>query len=211
MGSALTGRALWHPRDMAKMALPRPRALTTTIPGGLRIVIPTRKNLFVLLFLTLWLCGWAFGEVAVASKFLSGSVGVEAPTAFLSVWLIGWTLGGAFAVVAWIWNAFGREVIAVEAGELRVRHETLRLGWTRVFDASHVRAWRISPPAFDPWSPSGSLRFWGLGGGLLAFDYGARTFRMAAAIEEAEATTIAEELRAWLPASGSVETSSSVR
>jgi hypothetical protein len=38
------------------------------------------------------------------------------------------------------------------------------------------------------------MRFWGIGGGLIAFDYGAKTFRFGASLDEAEAQDIVKEL-----------------
>ncbi len=40
-----------------------------------------------------------------------------------------------------------------------------------------------------------SLYFWGVGGGTIAFDYGAKTYRFGAQLEEAEAKQIIQAVR----------------
>lgn len=191
-------------RGMVRMKPGRPRAVTESTPGGLRIAVRTRKNVFLLLFLPVWLVGWAFGEVTVIYKLIdeaSDLRGAPLPfSGFLLVWLVGWTLGGGFALLAFVWNAWGREVLEVSRGALRVRHEVLGLGRTREYDLAHVRAVRVSPAPFDPWSSRGALRYWGFGNGVVAFDYGATTVRVLAGVEEAEAAGLVEALGARAPA-----------
>jgi hypothetical protein len=40
------------------------------------------------------------------------------------------------------------------------------------------------------------MQFWGIGGGPVTFDYGARTFRFGASVDEAEARDIVNQLKA---------------
>lgn len=48
---------------------------------------------FTVLFLLMWLGGWAVGEFVVASMVLSGNANL-----FMIFWLAGWTVGGVFAI-----------------------------------------------------------------------------------------------------------------
>lgn len=57
-------------------------------PDGYRVVIPARRNWFVLLFLCAWLGGWVFGELGASGDLLRG--GDKTPMGFLSLWLVGW-------------------------------------------------------------------------------------------------------------------------
>lgn len=161
------------------------------------MVIPSRKSWLALPFLSVWLVGWAFGEVSVVSALLRGP---PAPGAlFMVVWLTLWTLGGAAALATLAWGIAGREVIIAGAGVLAVRREVLGVGRSREYAATHVRNLRVAPAAFDPFDVRSSLRFWGLGGGLIAFDHGARTVRFGAGVEEAEAADLLQALRERLP------------
>lgn len=49
----------------------------------------------VALFLSFWLCGWAFGWISAANQLFSGGKGAGP---FLIIWLGGWTVGGVFAI-----------------------------------------------------------------------------------------------------------------
>jgi len=153
------------------------------------------------LFLIAWLGGWAFGEVSASGELLRN--GDKTPTAFLTFWLAGWTLGGAFAASAVIWQLAGREVISVSSNTLLHRAEAFGLGWSRSYKASEVRNFRSTEYASNSFT---NQRAWlppvtGAGFGPVAFDYGARTIRMASSLEEAEAKMLVRELSPRLPRS----------
>ena len=67
----------------------------------------------------------------------------------------------------------------------------------------HISNLRVSPQPFNPFNFSASLQFWGVGGGAIAFDYGARTYRFGGGVDEAEANqiiaTIKERYKLSLP------------
>jgi hypothetical protein len=116
------------------------------------------------------------------------------PTFFLIFWLLGWTAGGVFALYALLWLAVGKEIVSLRPGSLTIKLAVLGVGLTREYDLAHIKNLRVSP---EPANPFGwSMSFWGIGGGLIAFDYGAKTVRFAASIEEAEASQIVSDLEA---------------
>lgn len=186
---------------MVKVSPAATRSTITVVPRGLRIVIPVRRHLFIILFLGFWLLGWAFGEVMAGAALVCHAGGVDCgpfhPTGpeggaslFLLVWLLAWTVGGGAALLAWVWVAFGREIVTVTDRALTVRKDVLGRGREREHDMAHVRDLRVSLAPFNPWDPSGALRMWGVGGGTIAFDYGARTVRFGGGLDEAEARQI---------------------
>jgi hypothetical protein len=120
---------------------------------------------------------------------------------FTLAWLVGWTVAGAAIVLAIAWTAFGREVVTIADGDLTVRQAVGRFGRTREYDLSHLRRLRIAPASFDLFSPTASMRLLGLTGGSLAFDYGARTYRLGGGIDEAEADALLKTLDTHVPAS----------
>ncbi len=166
---------------------------------GLRASIPARRNWFVVLFLAAWLGGWVFGEVSAASELLSPRD--KSPTAFLAFWLVGWTLGGAFCIFTVLWQLAGREVLTVTPSELTHRLEVFGLGWTRAYRRSEVKNLRATEYSHNPFT---NQRAWfpplgGSGDGPIAFDYGARTIRLAPALEESEAKMLVRELGTQFP------------
>jgi hypothetical protein len=127
--------------------------------------------------------------------------GDKTPSAFLAFWLAGWTLGGAFAIGAVLWQLDGREIITVNAVALTHRVEVFGFGRERTFRASDVKSLRSTEFASSVFT---NQRAWfppitGSGYGPVAFDYGARTIRIASSLEEAEAKMLVQELSARLP------------
>ncbi len=176
-----------------------PRFALESTPAGLRAIVPARRNIFVLLFMCVWLGGWAFGEMHAIRELLSPSE--KTPQLFLTVWLAGWTLGGAFALGTVAWQFAGREVISVNGTNLEHRVEAFGVGRTRTYRLSEVKNLRATDYSANPftnqtaWFPPVT----GSGFGPVAFDYGARTLRLAPALEEAEAKLLVSKLAPRLP------------
>jgi hypothetical protein len=120
----------------------------------------------------------------------------DAPKLFLGAWLLMWTVGGGVAIFAWLWMAKGVERILLRGDALVLKREVSGVGRTREYDLSHVGNLRVAPASWNPYDWSSAMQFWGIGGGLIAFDYGARTFRFGSSIDEAEARDIADQLKA---------------
>jgi hypothetical protein len=161
-------------------------------PDGLELVVPAKRNVFIVIFLLAWLGGWTFGELSALGKLLSGA---EGAAGFLFFWLVGWTIGGGFAAFTVLWMLVGRERIILRPRILAIRREALGLGLTREYDLTHVRNLRVSVGGYDPFGWAAGARFWGFGGGPVAFDYGAKSVRLAAAVDEPEAAQIVRELK----------------
>jgi hypothetical protein len=177
---------------------------TEFLDGKWRITLPGRRNWFVLIVLSLWLCGWAFGELGALGS-LAAMAGVPSPlrvgaramgaggAAFLSFWLIAWTAGGCWAVYNWLWMFAGREEVTIAPDVLSIAR--VIPGWSRRKDyrASDVRGLRVSVSVPNAADPSASMRaFGGSGGHCLAFDYGAKTIRFGS-LDEAELKMVLAE------------------
>jgi hypothetical protein len=109
-------------------------------------------------------------------------------------WVGAWTVGGGFIGYSWRWTVFSVERIVLRPSMLVIKRD-LGTGRNRQYDLTHVKNLRVSSPSFNPFDFSAALQFWGIGGGLIAFDYGARTFRFATGVEEAEAHSIVTRLK----------------
>jgi hypothetical protein len=179
------------------VVLPKPSRYTISDLGSALVVtVPSRKNVFEIGFLLIWLTGWAFGEVAAAGVLL-GSVmglfglsdGVERSGgmgavswgigAFLLVWLTFWTVGGLMALSRVLWQLFGREVIEVNDEAIILQKRILRFGRPKVYLVEHISRLR----ALDHVG-TGHDR------GSVAFDYGAETIRWGAGLNRTQAEEI---------------------
>lgn len=184
-------------------ALPRYQIEHTA--SGIRVAVPARRSWFVILFLCVWFAGWIFGETSAISQLTDPQK--KSADAFLFIWLIGWTLGGGWVLLTVVWQLFGKEIIMVEQGAIAHRAEILGIGRTWLYatnQVTHLRAVEFSSNMLSKqaaWKPP----FFGDMGGPIAFDYGARSIRIAPSLDEAEARLLVHKLQGRLPASASEE------
>ena len=170
------------------------RARILDEPGALRVVISAPGHRGLAVFLAVWLCGWALGEVAVVRALFSAggpplepaSGGPASTPLFLALWLLGWTLGGAVALAAFVIAAFGRETVHLDGQTLVLARTPLPWPRTRRFAFHDLRRLRVDPEgggADDALPQPG-------GRGSLAFDLAAQTHRFGQGLEAAEATAV---------------------
>ena len=182
---------------MHVVPVPGRRSTVEDTPDGLKIVIPTKKNWFIIIFMGFWLCGWLVGEIVAPTTFFSEEMPASGRF-FMIAWLGGWTVGGCIAIYFWLWTLVGKEIV-VGNPHLTIKRDVFGYGRLKRYESSSVKGFRLSPPQFNPWDFQSGLRFWGMGGGLIAFDYGSSTIRFGNGIEEAEASTILDEIAGRLP------------
>lgn len=164
------------------------------VSGETKAFIPAKRNWFVILFLSFWLCAWLFGELSALNQLVNSED--QEARAFLIFWILGWTVGGAFAGVCVFWQISGREIITVSEDTFAHRIEVFGLGRERLYRKLDVKELRFSPSTFSPfthqlaWMPP----IIGSGWGAIAFDYGASTLRIGGSLEEAEAKLLVDKL-----------------
>ncbi|MGE5397651.1 MAG: hypothetical protein ACM3MK_09000 [Chitinophagales bacterium] len=165
------------------------RALIQELDGKIRVVIPTKKNWFIILFVGFWLCGWAFGELSVLGEIFKSDKpgGVDI---FLIAWLGGWTVGGAWAIYAFLWNLAGHEEIIIASSNISIAKKILGLGLNKEYSLSDAKRFRVSTERNNTWFNSGGMSYWGFKDGKIRFDYGMKTIRFAGQVDEAEANHI---------------------
>ncbi len=179
------------------------RAQINNTGNGLEISIPSKKNWFIIIFLSIWMCGWAIGEVSAITALATGVVSSKnsgGAGLFMTVWLTGWTVGGAFCIAILGWNLAGRELISLSNGILKIERKAFNIGQTKEYSLADAANFRISRSA-NMWEASTSfgagMEFWGLGGGIISFDYGMRTVKFANGIDEAEGNHIISEMKSY--------------
>lgn len=180
-----------------------PRATVTDEPDGLRIDIPARRHWAAILFLAAWSIGWLLGEVAVPFQIFDPATD-SVSKGFLSLWELGWTVAGAGIFYIWWWFVSGHEVLLFDPTLLIVTRRTTLFSRNQRFDLSQMEDLRASPVTSNRSLADvrGFFAAYGISGGHIAFDYGAKTYRFGAGIEEAEAKQIVALIKSRFPALG---------
>ena len=190
---------------MPKVEPSGPRSTITETPDGLRIVIPARRNWFLVLFIAVWLTMWVSigGTFAYTSLVRAGLGGLGL---FVLAWSAIWLVTSATMLYNLLWLAAGREVITVSERSLSTRRRIgpFRAGRCYEYTAEHIRDLRPDAGlSGGPWGSFGwNMRWGGIGVGGMAFDYGSRTHRFGDGIDEAEAKQIIAVIVQRLPSSG---------
>ena len=188
---------------MVKISPAAGRAQVREDGRGIEIVIPARRQAYVIAFLGFWLVCWAAAEGIVPAVLLRR----ELPTAmraFVAGWLCLWTLGGVLIIYLWLWMLVGKEVIRLDGATLSVKRDVLGAGRTREFEWAHVADLRPSPDEASPWL---HMSRWGYRPmlpepGRILFDYGAKTYRFGGGVDAPEARDLIERMTARYTLSG---------
>jgi hypothetical protein len=163
--------------------------------NSLEFQIPTKKNWFIIFFLSIWMCGWFMGESFAIGQVFSNDTPLFA-NLFLLVWLVGWTVGGFFAIAMLLWTVAGQEIIKVDNGILELGRQIFSFKKSKKYHINEIRFMRINPSAEnDIWSTGYQRNFFGLKGGVLKLDYGLKTLKFGGGIDEAEGRLIIETLK----------------
>jgi hypothetical protein len=162
------------------------------------------------LFLAVWLCGWAVGEIFVGvtlvnsvAQFLAGGETIfTGETLFLVFWLAFWTLGGGFALYTVSMQVAGREVIEVSHDAIKIAKKAFGVGLGKTYNAINIDNLRIDeslpqfaaatsqlPPALGRFSRGAAAA-----NGALAFDYGGSTVRFGIGLSLDEARQLLGEI-----------------
>jgi len=160
-------------------------------PEGLCIVIPARRQTYMLFVLPVWLVFWALGEGAALRGLLNRDESTAIPNAFWIVWLVPWTLGGIQTLVTWLWMVAGQERIVLGPYLLSHRYELFGVGRTREFALTDIRGLHVSSEPKREWPRRPRV----FTGGVIVLESKARPFRFGAGIDIAEGRMIVERLK----------------
>ena len=163
----------------------------------IQIIIPAKRNWFIIIFIGAWLGGWLMGEL-FALGAVTGLFSGRSPAGFFILfWLVAWTVGGFFAFRTFLWNLKGREIVTVGQGRLAIDKKGALLSKPKEYDLNEVKNLRVQDD--DPsYGMFGGRRnnFGAFGlGGTIRFDYGLQTVKFANGVDEAEARFIINKLK----------------
>ena len=175
----------------------KPRFTAERIGSDLVVTSLPRRNWFILLFIFVWLGGWTIGGMTAFAAVLQPGPN----RAFMGFWLIGWTLGELYALGIVLWQLTGREQLTVSSKGFVHRIFAAGLSRAREFAAADIKHLRASPHLLSPWMDQRGMMppLFGAGHGAIAFDYGAKTYRIGSGLDEAEARLVLAEIAKFSP------------
>ena len=174
---------------MAQVTPSAPRARTTENGQELRVFVPARRDLLLAAFMLTF----------IVSPYLRRETRNDP---FFLICGAVFAVGATFCL---LWQAKGVEEIAVSDTAFSVRYSLFGGGKAWEFDPGKMRDLRVSSNyvAMSTWTAwfgtrrKNKLREWnptGIWCGPLAFDYGAKTYRFGAGLDEAEARDVLPHL-----------------
>jgi hypothetical protein len=184
----------WSEHPVAKRKPTASRVTITDTPGELCIVMPNRRSWFVIGLLAFWICAWGAGEVIGSTTLFKGEV-PPGEEGLMLAWLGVWTVSGLAALLALQWQVMGKEIVTVQGQTLKTRREGGGMGFGKEYDVQQMTNLRVEEPRFSPFDVSASFQIWGIGGGVIAFESGAKTHRFGAGLDEAEAKQIVTAIK----------------
>lgn len=142
-----------------KVEVPARRSTIMDSLDRFEIIIPAKRNIFVVAFLGFWTIGWACGEVFTIWQLFFGAVGHNFSNVFLFAWLGAWTVGGAVAIYTWLWMVNGKERIILRRTTLSTKRDISGFGSIREYDLNHIKNLRVSAQSYNAFDVSHAMSF----------------------------------------------------
>ncbi|MCP4182864.1 MAG: hypothetical protein GY761_06030 [Hyphomicrobiales bacterium] len=178
--------------------LGKSRVIVRNIESGLGIIIPSRRQYFVLAFLLFWICGWTIGGISAISALLIDNVPLTAQT-FMLFWLGGWALGWFFAATTILWQLFGEEVIIVTSGVLTIYRRLIFDFGKKMYAVANVKNMEHTPHTESSFFQKHSQNTSIFGVPAVSFDYGAKSVRLGRGLDNAEVRMLLGTMKKKIP------------
>jgi hypothetical protein len=194
----------------------KPRHIVEKTDNLVRVTLPSQRNIFLVLFACLVVLMWgylvyALVRIAVAAYQIieigknstppvqPGSAFSFIPIFFFFFLLV--TLGfGIFSIYRLCWLIAGKEVIEANPQTLRITKQIFQWKRSKEYPSEKVNDLRPNTqPLSTLFFPGKRVKKFLGGAGMIAFDYGERTFSFGQDVDEAEARQIILAIQKGLP------------
>lgn len=179
--------------------------------SSLRLVTRPPRVWCSMLFLIVWLGGWALGEYFALSSLiqqilplLSGETTINQvqwmPTIFLIFWLTLWTFGGLLALWNVIWPLFGREITTIDHEGISIQKAVLGIGPRKHYDGAwidNLHSSRTIDPNRERSIPFKTFKLWTQAN--LVFEYNGQIVNFGVGLEADHARNIETAIYSRFP------------
>lgn len=134
---------------------------------------------------------WLFFEVTIVVSVFSGETGISG-----AVFAVIWSILGVFLLYNLIWLVTSSEEIQITQTSITLNQVVLGYKRSKKYLAEHIKDLELG---YISTKEINAGRFMLSNTGLISFDYGAKTYRFANAIEKAEAKQIISKIQNKFP------------
>ena len=176
-----------------------PKHKTEISDEKLIISMPSKKIFPFIIVFGVWSLIWLSVEIGLVAEIFITQEYNFLGVLFFIFWFILWNLLGAFLLYNLMWQLVGKEEIQVTNGSITISQVIIGYKRSKEYLAEHIKDLDVA------WASMDDLTFrrisvpLGANYGMIAFDYGARTFRFAGVVEAAEAKQIIAEIKQKYP------------
>jgi hypothetical protein len=114
------------------------------------------------------------------------------------LWLCFWAYAECFTVYAFLWNAWGKEIILIQKGNLEIFRSIFGYGKKKIYRLGEISNLRAAGFFVSMFSKEYGMAQWGLAGGTIAFDFKNKAYRFGIGLEEQDAIELVENMKKYL-------------
>lgn len=189
-----------------------PRHKIQLLDSGIQIILPSKKNIFniigYILFLIMW--GYISGAIIyilmVITKIAIWAGDISAAfnifSIFITLLLILLLSFGSLVISSFFRHIFGKEVVKVSSQVMSISFQIFgleKISKYSSYSLDSIKNLRVSIPQKAKFAPLESIKILLGKNGIIAFEYGEKTFRFGLEIDEAEATQMIHTIKERLP------------
>ena len=104
-------------------------------------------------------------------------------------------MGELFVLYAFLWGAFGKELIISEHGILKIKRSIFGYGPLKKYELSKICNLRASGFFATTMSWNFNMAYWGITGGTVAFDYENKSRRFGINLNEEDANQLVKTMK----------------
>ena len=193
---------------------PTPRHIVEKFDHRVRVTLPSKRNIFRVLFMCVWLLMWGFmvsGLLYVLVAFMRviaigrNSTPPFQPSGifiiafiFFALFLLALLALGVYGAYRFGWLIAGKEVIEATHQELTVTKQVFRWKRSKNYVSEEVGGLRMNTQPLSIFLPGKRVKRFLGGAGLIAFDFAGKISTFGLEISQAEAEQIILALKEGL-------------
>jgi len=180
----------------------KPSALrhkTENLVDSIVFSMPSLKIWPFIFVVSIWSLMWLSIEVAIISSIFVPSEWSISGVIFFVVCFALWSALGVFLIYNILWQLFGKEEIQVTSQSIIISQIVFNYKRSKEYLADHIKDLDLARVGMRDLTLRRGVILVGANSGSISFDYGARTFKFAGCIDEAEAKQILVEIQQRYP------------